>query len=80
MDTVTISIITCPLCGHQSQEEMPIDSCQFFYRCPHCETMLRPLEGDCCVYCSYGSVPCPPVQIAGNCCVDETLIDSAHGE
>ncbi|HEY5608162.1 MAG TPA: GDCCVxC domain-containing (seleno)protein, partial [Alphaproteobacteria bacterium] len=22
--------------------------------------------GDCCVFCSYGSVPCPPMQ-AGGC-------------
>ncbi|HEX3339553.1 MAG TPA: GDCCVxC domain-containing (seleno)protein [Pseudolabrys sp.] len=26
---------------------------------------LKP--GDCCVFCPYGSVPCPPVQ-AGSCC------------
>lgn len=28
--------------------------------------------GDCCVYCSYGSVPCPPIQLSprekGGCC------------
>ena len=24
---------------------------------------LRPKPGDCCVFCSYGSVPCPPVQM-----------------
>jgi hypothetical protein len=23
---------------------------------------LRPKAGDCCVFCSYGTVPCPPVQ------------------
>jgi hypothetical protein len=23
---------------------------------------LRPKAGDCCVFCSYGSVPCPPIQ------------------
>ncbi|MGE0674778.1 MAG: GDCCVxC domain-containing (seleno)protein, partial [Methylibium sp.] len=21
-----------------------------------------PKSGDCCVYCSYGTVPCPPIQ------------------
>jgi hypothetical protein len=25
---------------------------------------LRPKQGDCCVFCSYGTVPCPPVQEA----------------
>ncbi|WP_368736408.1 GDCCVxC domain-containing (seleno)protein [Proteus terrae] len=24
--------------------------------------LLTPLEGDCCVFCSYGTVPCPPIQ------------------
>jgi hypothetical protein len=37
--------------------------------------MLRPKPGDCCVFCSYGSVPCPPIQAersgetgAASCC------------
>lgn len=68
MEIVTTSIITCPECGHQSEETMPTEACQFFYSCPHCQTTLRPLEGDCCVFCSYGSVPCPPIQLAGDCC------------
>ena len=43
---------------------MPTDACQFFYDCKHCGAVLRPLKGDCCVYCSYGDVPCPPIQEA----------------
>jgi hypothetical protein len=33
--------------------------------------LLKPLPGDCCVICSYGTVKCPPVQAAGSptgCC------------
>ncbi|MER1719411.1 hypothetical protein KC966_09720 [Proteus terrae] len=30
--------------------------------CPYCHTLLNPLEGDCCVFCSYGTVLCPPIQ------------------
>jgi len=56
------STITCPLCGHQSTETMPTDACQFFYDCKGCGEVLRPKDGDCCVYCSYGDVPCPPIQ------------------
>ncbi len=41
---------------------MPEASCQFFYECQGCGEVLKPKEGDCCVFCSYGSVPCPPVQ------------------
>lgn len=41
---------------------MPTDACQWFYECKSCQTVLKPLEGDCCVYCSYATVPCPPIQ------------------
>jgi len=44
---------------------MPTDSCAYFYECEECGTLLKPKQGDCCVFCSYGSVPCPPVQIDG---------------
>jgi hypothetical protein len=56
------SIITCPKCGHQSAEPMPTDACLFFYECKACKTKLKPLPGDCCVFCSYGSIRCPPAR------------------
>jgi predicted ferric reductase len=56
------SKITCPKCGYQKDETMPTDACQFFYQCEQCQTVLRPLKGDCCVYCSYGTVACPSKQ------------------
>ncbi|MCB9082414.1 MAG: class I SAM-dependent methyltransferase [Lewinellaceae bacterium] len=62
------SVITCPQCGFQKEEIMPVDACQYFYTCANCEAMLRPKAGDCCVFCSYGSVKCPPVQQQGFCC------------
>lgn len=62
------SVITCPSCEHSRPETMPTDACQYFYECAHCKTLLRPKAGDCCVFCSYGSVPCPPVQAAQLCC------------
>ena len=40
------------------------ETCQFFYDCQGCGELLRPSPGDCCVFCSYGSVPCPPIQEA----------------
>ena len=33
-----------------------------------CGTLLRPKSGDCCVFCSYGTVPCPPIQQHSPCC------------
>jgi hypothetical protein len=59
------SIITCPYCGHQASERMPTDACVYFYTCKGCGKTLKPREGDCCVFCSYGSVPCPSIQEAG---------------
>jgi rubredoxin len=56
------STITCPVCGFAKTETMPTDSCQFLYRCTNCQTILRPKAGDCCVFCSYGSIKCPPEQ------------------
>lgn len=56
------STITCPHCGHAEHEHMPVDACMYYYECNHCGTLLTPQTGHCCVYCSYGSVPCPPVQ------------------
>ena len=56
------STITCPGCGTAKTETMPTDACQYFYQCIGCGALLRPKPGDCCVFCSYGSVPCPPIQ------------------
>ncbi|RTL47434.1 MAG: hypothetical protein EKK46_17830 [Rhodocyclaceae bacterium] len=58
----TYSVLTCPVCGHKSELEMLANACLFFHECEACHTLLRPLPGDCCVFCSYGSIPCPPVQ------------------
>ena len=61
------STITCPDCGFKKEEIMPTDSCQFFYECTNCRKILKPKAGDCCVYCSCGSVKCPPIQKTGKC-------------
>ena len=47
---------------------MPTDACQWFYECESCHVVLRPKAGDCCVFCSYGTRQCPPVQIEGKGC------------
>ncbi|MCJ8290935.1 MAG: hypothetical protein MJK07_14255 [Flavobacteriales bacterium] len=61
------STLVCPKCDHSKTETMPTDACAWFYECENCKSLLKPLEGDCCVYCSYGSVPCPPIQETGSC-------------
>lgn len=42
---------------------MPTDACQFYYECMNCQAVLRPLDGDCCVFCSYADTLCPPKQM-----------------
>jgi hypothetical protein len=69
MNTIILeSVLTCPYCGFASKETMPTDACQFYHECRHCKRLLRPQPGDCCVFCSYGSVVCPPRQQQRGCC------------
>jgi hypothetical protein len=67
-EIISRSILTCPACGQASEENMPVDACVYFYDCKGCGLHLKPKRGDCCVFCSYGSVACPPVQAGGKCC------------
>src|SRR5579862_5148284 len=81
---ILASTILCPYCGHRATETMPTDACQFFYDCRACGALLKPKPGDCCVFCSYGTMPCPPVQ-AGNsapgCCVgDGAALATGRGD
>ena len=64
----TQSTITCPQCGHSKEETMSTNACMFFYPCQGCGTRLQPKSGDCCVFCSYATVPCPPIQAGDGCC------------
>ena len=56
------SEIVCPKCGRSEPGTMPPDASPQSYGCKGCGARLEPKDGDCCVYCSYGTVPCPVVQ------------------
>ena len=62
------STITCPECGNVKDETMPTDACLWFSVSEGCKTILCPKPCDCCVFCSYGTVKCPPVQQGDRCC------------
>ena len=62
-----ISTLICPACGARAVETMPTTACWYFYDCQACGARLKPKPGQCCVFCSYGTVPCPPLQ-AGSAC------------
>jgi hypothetical protein len=51
--------ITCPLCGHRADEEIPATACLYFYVCQGCGVLLKPKLGNCCVFCSYATRGCP---------------------
>lgn len=59
------SVICCPACGLCREERMPVDACQWYYECTGCGALLTPRKGDCCVFCSYGTVSCPLEQRQG---------------
>jgi len=58
------STLTCPACAYVANETMPANACVCAYECRNCGALLKPKSGDCCVFCSYGTVPCPSVQEA----------------
>ena len=62
------STILCPHCGFSKTEQMSINACQYLYESVGCKKLLKPREGDCCVFCSYGTVKCPPIQESGGSC------------
>ena len=73
------STITCPHCGASSAETMPTDACLWLFECPGCQRLLRPLPGDCCVFCSYGTAKCPPRQLEGCSCRTEQDLATSSG-
>jgi len=56
------STITCPMCNYAATETMAVDACQYVYDCRRCGYQMKPIRGKCCVFCSYGSMPCPSIQ------------------
>ena len=38
------------------------------YECENCTEILKPKAGDCCVFCSFGTIACPPIQENNSCC------------
>ncbi|MDG1249554.1 MAG: GDCCVxC domain-containing (seleno)protein [Gammaproteobacteria bacterium] len=54
--------LACPYCHHRQELMMPTDACLSFWPCERCEQMIKPLPGDCCVFCSYSDQKCPPEQ------------------
>ena len=67
MQVVKKTKIKCPNCGHEETVEMPEYVCVRIYKCPQCEEVFKPKEGDCCVFCSYAEDDCPSKQQDKDC-------------
>ncbi len=58
----TRSIVQCPHCGFKTVEHMPSVRKVMTFCCPACERSCAADDKHCCVFCQYGSVPCPTAQ------------------
>ena len=58
MAETIVGVLTCPRCGHQQAQEIPLDACIPFYECQGCGQLIA-AEKSCCVFCDYGDRPCP---------------------
>ncbi|MDA1215460.1 MAG: GDCCVxC domain-containing (seleno)protein [Chloroflexi bacterium] len=63
MQVITTANLTCPECSHVQRAEMPENACVHFFECDNCHALLKPLEGHCCVFCSYADTLCPIEQV-----------------
>jgi hypothetical protein len=61
-EVILKTIIKCPVCKFQKEEMMKIGTHVAFYTCQECEARIKPRQNECCVFCSYGTVPCPAAQ------------------
>lgn len=56
------AVLRCPFCLGEELLRMPENFCEILRPCRFCRRIIRPRPGDCCVYCSFATVPCPPHQ------------------
>lgn len=63
------AVIICPHCGFSQEEIMLTHAQTVQYTCNGCKVVLKPEEGGCCVFCSYGTADCPTGQHDKKCCV-----------
>lgn len=62
VNITTTAKLTCPHCRFTEEISMPTNACIIAHDCQNCGTKITPKKGDCCIFCSYGDIPCPPTQ------------------
>ncbi|WP_445223483.1 GDCCVxC domain-containing (seleno)protein [Catalinimonas locisalis] len=63
MKVKKLSTLTCPVCKYQVLKRMPLEKSVSEFVCLNCSSTIKVKEYECCVFCTYGSVTCPRVQI-----------------
>lgn len=53
-----MATLSCPKCKSKEDMNIPEGKCQLFYTCKACKQLIQAVNG-CCVFCDYGSEPCP---------------------
>jgi len=56
------SIVQCPHCHFKVTERMSTTQQVREWECPACHKRVQASPGACCIFCEYGTVPCPAVQ------------------
>ncbi len=56
------SVLRCPTCVFEEPLRMPMRGRVLRYACGRCDAEFSPAGANCCVFCEYGSVPCPRTQ------------------
>ncbi len=59
---ITRTNLNCPHCGFIEELDIPQNYWLVFHTCASCSTQISPLDGDCCVFCSYGDHHCTDKQ------------------
>lgn len=57
------SLVKCPHCNFEEFLDMSFDNCIISHKCNSCGKIMTPREGECCIFCSYGSEKCPTKQL-----------------
>ena len=57
-----------PTLIESSEITCPLYACQYYHDRKGCGELLKSKPGDCCVFCSYETMQCPPMQTGNGCC------------
>ena len=58
------SVLKCAGCGFTQEFEMPLYASRKHFYCSNCNAVHESKSDECCIYCSYGTVPCPKEQLS----------------